>query len=85
MCRDMGNTFSIADNHRETGELWAGKRVTGCQSDENLCVLRKQKTAYEILSGLVGSEMCIRDSLKTANDDIRKFIKSATPAKAAKY
>ena len=23
----------------------------------------KQKTAYEILSGLVGSEMCIRDSL----------------------
>ena len=22
----------------------------------------KQKTAYEILSGLVGSEMCIRDS-----------------------
>ena len=24
----------------------------------------KQKTAYEILSGLVGSEMCIRDSIK---------------------
>ena len=25
----------------------------------------KQKTAYEILSGLVGSEMCIRDSSQT--------------------
>ncbi|VTU56170.1 hypothetical protein AMBR_EADFOONE_02828 [Lacticaseibacillus rhamnosus] len=25
----------------------------------------KQKTAYEILSGLVGSEMCIRDSCGT--------------------
>ena len=24
----------------------------------------KQRTAYEILSGLVGSEMCIKDSLK---------------------
>ena len=24
----------------------------------------KQKTAYEILSGLVGSEMCIRDSIR---------------------
>ena len=24
----------------------------------------KQKTAYEILSGLVGSEMCIRDSTR---------------------
>ena len=24
----------------------------------------KQKTAYEILSGLVGSEMCIRDRMK---------------------
>ena len=27
--------------------------------------LTKQKTAYEILSGLVGSEMCIRDRLST--------------------
>ena len=27
----------------------------------------KQKTAYEILSGLVGSEMCIRDRYKGAN------------------
>ena len=26
----------------------------------------KQKTAYEILSGLVGSEMCIRDSRSAA-------------------
>ena len=26
----------------------------------------KQKTAYEILSGLVGSEMCIRDRAKRA-------------------
>ena len=25
-------------------------------------VRKEQKTAYEILSGLVGSEMCIRDS-----------------------
>ena len=28
----------------------------------------KQKTAYEIGSGLVGSEMCIRDSLQTVPD-----------------
>ena len=27
----------------------------------------KQKTAYEILSGLVGSEMCIRDRYKGAS------------------
>ena len=26
----------------------------------------KQKTAYEILSGLVGSEMCIRDSYRSS-------------------
>ena len=29
------------------------------------CFFFKQKTAYEILSGLVGSEMCIRDRLYT--------------------
>ena len=29
-------------------------------SEEKFCFF-KQKTAYEILSGLVGSEMCIRD------------------------
>ena len=27
----------------------------------------KQKTAYEILSGLVGSEMCIRDRLRSTS------------------
>ena len=29
-------------------------------------ILFKQKTAYEILSGLVGSEMCIRDRYDTS-------------------
>ena len=32
----------------------------------------KQKTAYEILSGLVGSEMCIRDSIYSA---LRGFLR----------
>ena len=32
----------------------------------------KQKTAYEILSGLVGSEMCIRDSKTIERPDIRE-------------
>ncbi len=32
----------------------------------------KQKTAYEIVQGLVGSEMCIRDSMRTCNEkDLR--------------
>src|SRR5450756_2781437 len=29
----------------------------------------KQKTAYEIMPSLVGSEMCIRDSLHARRDD----------------
>eukprot|EP01017_Pseudomicrothorax_dubius_P006206 TRINITY_DN11734_c0_g1_i2.p2 TRINITY_DN11734_c0_g1~~TRINITY_DN11734_c0_g1_i2.p2 ORF type:complete len:151 (+),score=56.13 TRINITY_DN11734_c0_g1_i2:17-469(+) len=40
----------------------------------------KQKTAYEMLRSLVGSEMCIRDSFKTVKkflgvfeDDIKEF------------
>ena len=33
---------------------------------EKLVFFFKQKTAYEILSGLVGSEMCIRDRIKTS-------------------
>ena len=36
---------------------------------DNWCVfffVFKQKTAYEMLRSLVGSEMCIRDSPKTA-------------------
>ena len=28
-------------------------------------IFLKQKTAYEIVLGLVGSEMCIRDSART--------------------
>ncbi len=34
----------------------------------------KQKTAYEILSGLVGSEMCIRDKHKTLLTNRPKHI-----------
>ena len=32
----------------------------------------KQKTAYEIRLSLVGSEMCIRDSLKTCFKNFKK-------------
>ena len=32
-----------------------------CKIDFLTLIFFKQKTAYEILSGLVGSEMCIRD------------------------
>ncbi len=32
----------------------------------------KQKTAYEILYGLVGSEMCIRDSPRPAAPNLYK-------------
>ena len=34
-----------------------------CDDVESLMLLFKQKTAYEIEDGLVGSEMCIRDSV----------------------
>ena len=34
----------------------------------------KQKTAYEICSGLVGSEMCIRDSSETAKNGTLRWI-----------
>ena len=34
----------------------------------------KQKTAYEILSGLVGSEMCIRDSIKSLFGNMRSLF-----------
>ena len=37
--------------------------VKGRGSTEDVCV--KQKTAYEMLRSLVGSEMCIRDSIWT--------------------
>ena len=37
-------------------------------------VFFKQKTAYEILSGLVGSEMCIRDSRQIYYTRVRAQI-----------
>src|SRR5428012_20815 len=37
----------------------------------------KQKTAYEIMPSLVGSEMCIRDSAAT-NKDLEKAIAAGT-------
>ena len=37
----------------------------------------KQKTAYEIYYGLVGSEMCIRDSLKACEKILREMPDSA--------
>src|SRR5674536_395931 len=39
----------------------------------------KQKTAYEMLRSLVGSEMCIRDSLKAARAGIPLIISKAAP------
>ena len=33
-----------------------------CANVANLCPRPQQKTAYEIMPSLVGSEMCIRDS-----------------------
>ena len=36
----------------------------------------KQKTAYEIQYGLVGSEMCIRDSSKALYKENEKIIKT---------
>ena len=49
-----------------------------------MVVLCKQKTAYEMLRSLVGSEMCIRDSGKTmqpwqlAFSDYYKYITTRT-------
>ena len=43
----------------------------------------KQKTAYEIMPSLVGSEMCIRDSYKTAIKTCRKLEAQLEDAKAA--
>ena len=45
--------------------------------DDEMCVryvfLFKQKTAYEIQYGLVGSEMCIRDSLHISTEEKRRI------------
>ena len=50
------------------------------------CVFCKQKTAYEIYDGLVGSEMCIRDSSFSLNPRINASItnpfSTATPDSA---
>ena len=47
----------------------------------------KQKTAYEISLGLVGSEMCIRDRFKSTPRDghplFTSYIKAALAHKAA--
>ena len=39
-------------------------KITEITNINNQLTVIKQKTAYEILSGLVGSEMCIRDRFK---------------------
>src|SRR5428012_2155 len=38
----------------------------------------KQKTAYEIMPSLVGSEMCIRDSINTTVDQLNAFASEVT-------
>ena len=39
-----------------------------------LCFFFKQKTAYEMLRSLVGSEMCIRDSISTGEEETIELI-----------
>ena len=46
--------------------------ISTCQS--NLLFFFKQKTAYEIGVRLVGSEMCIRDRLKSKQKQIRDNV-----------
>ena len=43
---------------------------TGCVLHDSVVFFFKQKTAYEMLRSLVGSEMCIRDRtyVKTSGD-----------------
>ena len=44
-----------------------------CIRESSICFFFKQKTAYEIMPSLVGSEMCIRDSYHTQITDLFHF------------
>ena len=44
----------------------------------------KQKTAYEIEYGLVGSEMCIRDSSRGGGDDPTNLVAACLPCNQLK-
>ena len=54
------------------GDIYTATTTTGtryyCYLVCGICFFFKQKTAYEILSGLVGSEMCIRDRVDTKTE-----------------
>ena len=53
----------LTENHEiDNGEIWKIDNLKISYFNQNFFF--KQKTAYEIASCLVGSEMCIRDSFK---------------------
>ena len=45
--------------------------MSGAQEVHDVVFFFKQKTAYEMLRSLVGSEMCIRDSLRPGHPTLR--------------
>ena len=40
----------------------------------DFCFFFKQKTAYEIMPSLVGSEMCIRDRAKRKSEEVARSL-----------
>ncbi|CZR86803.1 hypothetical protein CDFC105_30470 [Clostridioides difficile] len=56
--------------------------MKGEREGEDEVFFFKQKTAYEMLRSLVGSEMCIRDSLDTSKSKVLKSAEAFTLALA---
>ena len=60
----MGEVFTrqLCDEGRERNEQSRPPKKKGRKKPKSGAFFFKQKTAYEMLRSLVGSEMCIRDS-----------------------